>query len=181
MTQGRGYRPEVRLLVRGFRELEQRCLALQERIGQDGLGSERLGELASIVVEIQRLYGFLQDEKGRRDLNFFTERQLTRMEEWARWLVRKIVDEYLLRARLNLEQDLRATLSDRASDYYVQSAELGDIVREISKMPDGALSEHLWQGDLVGLLVEHLELLSQTRTPAIQREPVEAAPPSSES
>lgn len=174
MTWGqRGYRPEARVLVRGFRGLEQRCLALREQIAGEGLSGERLVELGSIVVEIQRLYGLLQDERGRRDLNFSTERQLVRMEEWARWLVRKLVDEYLLRARLTLEQNLRATLSDKASDYYVRSAELGDIARELSKMPDGALSEHLWQGDLAGLIVDQLELLLETSPSAARVEHTE--------
>lgn len=173
MTLGRrGYRPEVKQLVQGFRMLEQRCLTLQEQIAGEGLSGERLVELVNIVVEIQRLYGVLQSERGRRDLSFFTERQLARLEEWARWLVRKMVDEYLLRARLNLEQNLRASLSDKASDYYTRSAELGDVAREFSKMPDGALSEHLWQGDLASLLQDHFELLIQGRRPL---EPAERA------
>jgi hypothetical protein len=161
-----GYQPDVRMLHRELGLLEGRVHDLQARLSRDGLTDEGVLESAAIVTDLQRLYRMLQEERGRRDLRFRTERRLGRLEEWSRWLVRKVVDEFLFGARLSLERRLTAELPAPSRDLYRLMGELNDIAHEIAELPEGALAEKLWAGELAPLLIENLQLLSARFGPA---------------
>src|SRR4030067_1942175 len=109
-----GSQPEVAALRRGLRALEDRFLRLQQRLGREGLTEQTFLESADIILETQRHYRSLKDERGRRNLRFFSEQQLARLDEWCRWLGRQVAGECLFPGPPGLEQTLRGTLTPAA-------------------------------------------------------------------
>lgn len=158
-----GAHPEIGALRRGLRELEDRFLRLQQRLGREGLIEETFLESADIILEIQRRYRSLKDERGRRNLRFLSEQQLGRLDEWCRWLVRKVAEECFFRVRLDLEQTLRAMLSPEAQQIYLRLAEVEEMAQEIAALPEGDLADRLWQGELAPQLIDQLHGLPPLR------------------
>ncbi|MDQ7827871.1 MAG: hypothetical protein QN158_10290 [Armatimonadota bacterium] len=161
----RGHHPDIRGLHRGLRELETRFLDLQEVMGATGLTDENALEAVDIIVRIQQVHRAVEEERGRRDLAFATERRLLHLSAWGRWLLRKVVDEYVLHARVALEQRIRSALPEHAAEYYRRVADLVDLAKEIAGMPDEVLSEQLWQGDLAQMVVEQIHVLPRDISP----------------
>lgn len=161
----RGHQPAVRGWQRSLRELETRFLCLQEAMGARGLTDENALEAVDIIVRVQQIYQAVEEERGRRDLVFATERRLRLLDEWGRWLLRKVVDEYVLHARVALEQRIRSALPEHATEYYRRVADLVDLAREIRTMPDAVLSEQLWQGDLAQMVIEQIHVLPRDIAP----------------
>jgi len=149
-------RSEVRTLWQGVRVLEDRFVHLQERLARGGLGEQEFLESADIILGVQRVYRELKDESGRRNLRFAAEQQLSRLDEWCRWLVRKVAEEVFFRARLDLEQTLRTMLSPDAYRVYLRMTELEDMAQEITALSDTALADQLWQGELAPMLIDQL-------------------------
>lgn len=158
-----GAHPEVAALRRGLRALEDRFLRLQQRLGREGLTEQTFLESADIILEIQRHYRSLKDERGRRNLRFFSEQQLARLDEWCRWLVRKVAEECFFRVRLELEQTLRALLTPDAERVYLRLAEVEEMAQEVAALPEAELAEQLWQGDLAPTLIDQLHGLPSVR------------------
>jgi len=158
-----GSHPEVAALRRGLRALEDRFLRLQQRLGREGLTEQTFLESADIILETQRHYRSLKDERGRRNLRFFSEQQLARLDEWCRWLVRKVAEECFFRVRLDLEQTLRAMLTPEAQRVYLRLAEVEEMAQEIAALPETDLAEQLWQGELAPALIDQLHGLPSLR------------------
>jgi hypothetical protein len=161
----RGHQPDFRGWHRSLRSLEARFLCLQEVMGASGLTDENALETVDIIVRLQQIYQAVEEERGRRDLAFATERRLLLLSQWGRWLLRKVVDEYVLHARVALEQRIRSVLPEHAAEYYRRVADLVDLAKEIAGMPDEVLSEQLWQGDLAQMVVEQIHVLPRDISP----------------
>jgi hypothetical protein len=159
-----GAHPELGALRRGLRALEDRFLRLQQRLAREGLAEQTFLESADIILEVQRLYRVLKDERGRRNLRFGSEQQLARLDEWCRWLVRKVAEECFFRARLDLEHSLRAMLTPEAQQVYLRLVEVEEMAAEIAGLADADLADQLWQGELAPALIDKLHGLPPLET-----------------
>ncbi len=155
---------DLRTIWDRLHTLERRFLDLQGRLSLNAPTQREFLESADLVIEVQRVYQSLQEERGRRDLGFGIHRRLTVLEQWCRWLVRKIAEEYLFRVRLGLERDLKAMLPPTGVALYTRISELEDLSREIAELSEKTLADRLWSGELVSQLIDQLEALQALPT-----------------
>jgi len=145
---GETVRHPTDLLRRDLREAERRFLSLPSGAAEGG-SVEALSESLAILAGLRSVSDRLQEMSGRRDLSYLADRQMTVMNDHCTWLTKHVSAEFLLLLQIQLERELRRTISPEAYQLYLRLEDVGEVAREVEGLDGPELLTRLREGSLV--------------------------------
>jgi len=140
-----------------LRQAERRFLSLQSAAVARP-STEVLAEYLAILADLRGVDERLREAAGRRDIPFIVDRRLTFLNEYCRWLIRRVSGEILLTLEIHLEQELKRTMAPEAYQMFLRLEEVEDAAREIETLPDRELMARLHEGTLLREVLEQVRL-----------------------
>jgi hypothetical protein len=118
----------LRLIRKGDREIPIRDLVT---------------ELSVLSVDLRRCHREIVDLSERRDLSFMTQKNLRRLWEHSIWLYRKTHSERAFFQKLELENRLRALISQEAFNLHQELLTVDDDQRRFIESDDASVAAQL--------------------------------------
>ncbi len=150
-------RPTTDPLRSALREAERRFLSLQSSAAMRA-STEGLAEYLTILTDLGRIDERLQEASGRRDIPYIVDRRLTILNQYCRWLTRRVSAEFFLLLQVHLEQELKRVIAPEAYQVFLRLEEVEDAARELEKLADRELMAKLREGTLVKEVLEQVRL-----------------------
>ncbi len=140
-----------------LREAERRFLSLQSDAAARAT-NEVLAEYLTILTDLATIDENLQGASGRRDIPYLVDRRLTILNDYCRWLTRRVSAEFFLILQVHLEQELKRVITLEAYRAFLRLEEVEDVAREVETLTDRELMVKLREGTLVKEVLEQIRL-----------------------
>lgn len=157
-----------------LRAAERRFLQLQS-LGLEGISAQMLSEHLAILDDLRVIYGRLHEESVRRDIPYVTERRLTFLTEYCRWLTRRVSAQTLLMLEVQIEQELKRIISPEAYQVFLRLEDVVEDAREMETLGDREVMARLADGTLLRGVAEQIRLGSASVPPQPSSGPSEAS------